>query len=241
MSSFEAQMAGWLYPPDKVDGGPEVRGLKPGGHGVSDASANEDSDQAIAELVEQYAQPLYRVAYSVMRNAAEAEDAVQETFLRVLKNRNRLPEVRDARVWLVRITWNVVLDRKRRSKVRPETDDIADLARVLPCSGLGSEASAIASQQCRMILNLIDRLPHKEREALLLSAVEELDTSEIASVLGASESSIRSRLFRARALLARLLDGAATGLRDGAGLPGVGKQRRARRPQRPVSTNAGSR
>jgi RNA polymerase sigma-70 factor (ECF subfamily) len=148
-----------------------------------------------------------------MRNAAEAEDAVQETFLRVLKNKNKLPEVRDARVWLVRITWNVVLDRKRRSKVRPETDDIADLVRTLPCSGPGGEAATIAEAEYRRILGLIDTLPSKERQALLLSAVEELSTAEIASVLATSESSVRSRLFRARLLLGKLLDAGKSQIR----------------------------
>ena len=198
MSSFEGQMAGWLYP----------QPLNETRNRYTEAAAqNEATDQAISALVEQYAQPLYRVAYSVMRNAAEAEDAVQETFLRVLKNRSKLPEVRDTRVWLVRITWNVALDRKRRSKVRPETDDIADLVRTLPCPGPGGEAATIASAEYRRILNLIDTLPRKEREALLLSAVEELSTTEIAAVLATSESSVRSRLFRARLLLAKVLGG----------------------------------
>jgi RNA polymerase sigma-70 factor (ECF subfamily) len=196
MSAFEGQVSGWLY-------GPAVTEPAPSQSGMVDAA----SDQAIAALVAQYTQPLYRVAFSVLRNAAEAEDAVQETFLRVLKNKNKLPEVRDARVWLVRITWNVVLDRKRRSKVRPETDDIADLARTLPCSGHGSETATIAAAEYRRILGLIDMLPGKERAALLLSAVEEMTTVEIAAVLATSESSVRSRLYRARRLLAKLLEG----------------------------------
>ena len=72
-----------------------------------------DAGAAIAALVDEYAGTLYRVAYSVLRNAADAEDAVQETYLRVLRHRDGLDEIRDPRVWLVRIVWNVVLDRKR--------------------------------------------------------------------------------------------------------------------------------
>jgi RNA polymerase sigma-70 factor (ECF subfamily) len=200
MGSFEGQMAGWLYPQSLHK--PDAQPASP-----PRATADADTDAIIAGLVNEYAQALYRVAFSVMRNAAEAEDAVQETFLRVLKNRAKLPEVRDARVWLVRITWNVVLDRKRRTKVRPETDDIADMARTLPCRQPGGEATTISTAEYRRILALIDKLPQKEREALLLSAVDELSTAEIAAVLGASESSIRSRLFRARAQLAKLLGG----------------------------------
>ncbi len=162
-------------------------------------------DEAIAALVVQYATSLYRVAFSVVRNSAEAEDAVQETFVRVLRNRHKLPAIRDARLWLVRITWNVVLDRKRRTKTRPETDDVADLERTLPCREPGGEAAAIASEGYSKLLALIDMLPTKEREALLLSAVEELTTAEIASVLTTSESSIRSRLFRARQMMTRML------------------------------------
>jgi len=226
-------MAGWLYPQSATQladrpgtrrvaaktlagqvGGHEGdrdsgRATERAANQVSDQVADQASDRAIAALVAEYAQPLYRVAFSVVRNAAEAEDAVQETFLRVLKNRSKLHELRDARVWLIRITWNVVLDRKRRSKTRPETDDIAELARTLPCGGPGSEAATIASAEYRRILALIDKLPAKEREALLLSAVEELTTAEIAAVLATSESSVRSRLYRARLLLARLLEEAA--------------------------------
>ncbi len=201
MSSLEGQVAGWLYP-QAFEPPEAIPAAEPACLRVQTAS----SDQAIACLVRQYAQQLYRVAFSVMRNTAEAEDAVQETFLRVLKNKNKLPEVRDARVWLVRITWNVVLDRKRRSKVRPETDDIADLVRTLPCIGPGGEAATIATAEYRRILGLIDTLPSKERQVLLLSAVEELTTTEIASILATSQSSVRSRLFRARLLLGKLLD-----------------------------------
>jgi RNA polymerase sigma-70 factor (ECF subfamily) len=156
--------------------------------------------------VEQYAPTLYRVAFSVLRNAADAEDAVQEAFLRVLRHRDNLEDVRDQRVWLVRIVWNIVLDRKRRAKTRPETDDISDLGRVLPATGLSAEDHAAAAQHHAQVLALIDTLPRKEREVLVLSAFEELSSVEIALILGITESSARSRLFRARNLMADLLE-----------------------------------
>ena len=163
-------------------------------------------DDALAALVDQYATALYRVAYSVLRNAADAEDAVQETFLRVLRHRHSLDEVRDHRVWLIRIVWNIVLDRKRRAKTRPETDDVAELARVLPSTGLSAEEIAAAAQHHAHVLACAERLPVKERQVLLLSAFEELTSVEVAAVLGITESSVRSRLFRARNLMAGLLD-----------------------------------
>jgi RNA polymerase sigma-70 factor, ECF subfamily len=199
MSSFPGELSGWMAP--------ALISERTAATAQMAASAKIlDSSETITALVAEYSATLYRVAYSVMRNAAEAEDAVQETFVRVLKNQEKLGEIRDARVWLIRITWNVVLDKKRRSKTRPENDDIADFARVLPASDRRADDSLISSQEHRRILELIDRLPHKERETLLLSAVEELSTVQIASVLGTTESSIRSRIFRARRQLSELLE-----------------------------------
>jgi RNA polymerase sigma-70 factor (ECF subfamily) len=172
---------------------------------VQDETRQHAKEEALAALVEQYATTLYRVAFSVLRNPSDAEDAVQEAFLRVLRHRDTLDEIRDHRVWLIRIVWNIVLDRKRRSKTRPETDDVAELVRVLPANGLNAEDRAAAAQHHAHVLGCVEQLPVKEREVLMLSAFEELTSVEIASVLGVTESSVRSRLFRARNLMAGLL------------------------------------
>jgi RNA polymerase sigma-70 factor (ECF subfamily) len=173
---------------------------------MKDEARRRAEEAAIAALVSQYAGTLYRVAYSVLRNASDAEDAVQEAFVRVLRHRDTLHEIRDQRVWLIRIVWNVVLDRKRRMKTRPETDDVAELARVLPAAGLSADERVAAAQHHAHVLACVEQLPAKERQVLMLSAFEELTSVEIASVLGISESSVRSRLFRARNLMAGLLD-----------------------------------
>lgn len=192
MSAFEGQLVGWL-PATQL------------------RTTQVDTSEIITTLVADYSTALYRVAYSVSRNAAEAEDAVQETFLRVLRHREKLAEIRDMRVWLVRIVWNVVLDKKRRSKSRPETEDVADLMRTLSADEPGADQHVISAQAYGRILALIDELPRKERDALLLSAIEELSTAQIAAVLSTTESSIRSRIFRARQQLAALLE--AEGIR----------------------------
>ena len=173
---------------------------------VHDQARQHAEEAALAALVSQYSGTLYRVAYSVLRNSEDAEDAVQEAFLRVLRHRDTLHEVRDQRVWLIRIVWNVVLDRKRRMKTRPETDDVAELARVLPAAGLSAEQRAAAAQHHAHVLACVEQLPAKERQVMMLSAFEELTSVEIAAVVGITESSVRSRLFRARNLMAGLLD-----------------------------------
>jgi RNA polymerase sigma-70 factor (ECF subfamily) len=172
---------------------------------VHDETRQHAEERAVAALVDQYSGTLYRVAFSVLRNASDAEDAVQEAFLRVLRHRETLDEVRDQRVWLIRIVWNIVLDRKRRAKTRPETDDVSELAWVLPAEGLSAEERAAAAQHHAHVLKCVEQLPAKEREVLMLSAFEELNSVEIAAVLDITESSVRSRLFRARNLMADLL------------------------------------
>jgi RNA polymerase sigma-70 factor (ECF subfamily) len=80
------------------------------------------------------------------------------------------------------------------------------LARILPAGELSAEKLVITAQRHARILRLIDTLPAREREVLLLSAVNELSTVEIALVLKTTESTIRSRLYRARHALAALLE-----------------------------------
>lgn len=199
MSAGQAVFSGWM---ETANSAAQQRARAQ----ALDEARLHAQEAMLAALVGQYSGTLYRVAFSVLRNATDAEDAVQEAFLRVLRHRDKLDEIRDHRVWLIRIVWNVVLDRKRRAKTRPETDDIADLARVLPAEGLSADERAAATQNYTHVLACIDKLPTKEREVLLLSAFEELTSVEIAAVLGITESSVRSRLFRARNLAAELLN-----------------------------------
>src|ERR1700679_1400360 len=88
-------------------------------------SLMEDARPAVdlAAIVDAYSTLLFRIANSVLRSRTEAEDVVQDVFLRVVEHRLSLSTVRDMRVWLIRIAWNLALDRKRRK--RPEQLDEA--------------------------------------------------------------------------------------------------------------------
>src|ERR1700761_4822260 len=83
--------------------------------------SEEAGEVELATLITQFSGLLYRVAFSVVRNAAEAEDVVQETFVRVLEQRAKLPQLENPRAWLVRIALNLALDRVRR--LRPVSMD----------------------------------------------------------------------------------------------------------------------
>lgn len=156
------------------------------------------SELDLAALVKTYSALLFRVAHSVLRSRHEAEDVVQDVFLRVLEHRRTLPQVREMRVWLVRIAWNLALDRCRR--IRPEQMDAA-FAQTLVATSTPADQVLNEVQQMSQVLRELERLPKAERSVLLLSAVEELGTAEMAKVLKKSESAVRALLFRARTRL----------------------------------------
>ncbi len=174
----------------------------------SEAAAGVDAamatDGAVAALVPVYSRLLFRVAHAVLRSRADAEDVVQETFLRVLRHRGSLREVREMRVWLVRIAWNLALDRARRRA--PEQMD-RDFAEALAGREMGADAAMVESERYTRVLREMERLPKAERQALLLSAVNEMSAAEMAAVLGRSESAVRALVFRARTRLKERLGG----------------------------------
>ncbi len=161
------------------------------------------SETEVAALVETYSTLLFRVAHSILRNPTEAEDAVQDTFLRVMQHKRALPEIRDLRVWLVRIAWNLALDRRRR--IRPDQlDDTSALA--LTAHHTPADTALDDARELARVFREIDRLPRAERQVLLLSAIDELDTRELAQLLNKSESAIRALIFRARSRLRQRLE-----------------------------------
>lgn len=164
-----------------------------------EAGAETDLDL----LVETYSALLFRVAHSVLRSRGEAEDVVQDVFLRVLQHRRSIPEIRDLRVWLIRIAWNLALDRKRR--IRPEQMD-SSFAEQIAGRAVPVDQALEATRNLEAVLAEIERLPRGERHVLLLSAIEDLSTAEMSAVLEKSDSAIRALLFRARARLRERLE-----------------------------------
>jgi RNA polymerase sigma-70 factor (ECF subfamily) len=158
----------------------------------------------LVALVATYSALLFRVAHSVLRSRAEAEDVVQDVFVRVLERRRMLGEIRDMRVWLIRIAWNLALDRRRR--IRPEQMD-AVFAESLAAQSVPADRALDEAQRMAAVLKELERLPKAEKHVLLLSAVEELGTAEMALVLERSESAVRALLFRARTRLKERLEG----------------------------------
>ena len=177
---------------------------------VSDAMALARTDEDQVELaVRQHSQMVYRIAYSVLRNHHDAEDATQETFVRVLKARRKLSAVDDPRKWLARIAWRVAVGRKGKS---PDVslEEAGQVVARLRSTGVPADDAVRGEEVAIALERLIPSLPRRLRDVVTLSTVEEMPPPDIAGILEISEAAVRSRLFRARQILrdklAELLD-----------------------------------
>lgn len=171
--------------------------------------------RALEEAVLAHSRLVFRVAYSVLRSREDAEDATQEVFLRVLRFRSRLPEVRDRPAWLARIAWRVATDRLPRRRTVSLDADAPGPARDLASAGASAEEAASDRQVRRLLERAVAELPASLREPLVLSTVEELTSSEVGEVLGLPEGTVRTRLLRARRRLRETLARHVGGKRHG--------------------------
>lgn len=153
-----------------------------------------ERDAAFELLVERQSRLMFRVACSVLRNAHDAEDAVQEAFLKLYRGDAWL-RMEDEKGFLARTVWRVALDRMPR---REETD-VTELE--LVAGGDSPEMRALDGDERGQLRRLMEGLPEELRQVLLLSAVEEMTSREVGVVMGIPEGTVRTRLMRARAEL----------------------------------------
>jgi RNA polymerase sigma-70 factor, ECF subfamily len=168
-------------------------------HAISTAAA-----PTVESLVASHAGMVFRIAYSILRNHHDAEDAVQECFLRVVKHQGRLDKVRNPKTWLARVAWTTALDRRRSVQTAASLDDDVfgePLLEALPDPAPGADVQLAGRQMQRLLERFIVTLPDELRQPLELSTVQELNSAEIGEVLKIPEASVRTRLFRARKLL----------------------------------------
>ncbi len=161
-----------------------------------------DTEDLVAVAVRQHSRFVFKIAYSLLRNHHDAEDAAQETFIRVLKHRREYSSVDDERAWLARVVWRIAVDKMRRTR-HPSLDDEANsvLLDQLRTAQSGSDELVINDEMLALLQSLIAALPSDLRDVITLSTVEELTSSGIAAVLDIPEASVRTRQFRARQML----------------------------------------
>ena len=166
------------------------------------------------ELVGPHVAGLYRLAWRLTGDTAEAEDLVQELLTRLYARRDELVAPERLRPWLARALRNLWVDRYRRAQARPPWDDldIADPETPLPPADSSAEPARLLERDltAERLQRAVDCLPPPQREVVVLHDVEGFTLQEVAEAAQVSVGTLKSRLSRARARLRDLLlDGTA--------------------------------
>ena len=169
----------------------------------------KSGDEASFELLlHRYRTPLVNFLYRMVRNREQAEDLAQEVFLRVYRARADYVPSAKFTTWLFRIATNLALNSVRDNRHQKLEDSIDAPVRIDSEEGderpldiaeqhPNIEQHLVETARSQMIRHAIDKLPEKQRAAVLLHKYEELDYAEIAKILSCSESALKSLLFRA--------------------------------------------
>lgn len=174
-------------------------------------SAIEGDQDAFAELVYTYQDAVYNLCYRMLSERTEAEDAAQEAFLKAYLNLQRYDPARSFKTWILSIASNHCIDRlRRRRMVWLSIDEPLPPNVVLSSDEPEPEESMIFTQRSAAVQELIDSLSPDYRAAVVLRYWYDYSYTEIADMLDTTESAIKSRLFRARQMLADKLSSQAT-------------------------------
>jgi RNA polymerase sigma-70 factor (ECF subfamily) len=165
---------------------------------------------AFAELVVRYRRKVYSLAFRIVGNHLDADEVVQETFVRVFKRKEELKSVSHFSSFVMRVATNYSIDllrrRKGHSAVGPDTSALPgeiqlDLARRVSTPSEDFENKRLMLE----IRRALDRLPPKQRATAILHDVEGYSKAEIAEIFGCPEATVRSNLHIARTKLRKLL------------------------------------
>lgn len=150
-----------------------------------------EDEAAFAGLIQRQWRFACKVAWSVLRNVQDAEDAAQEVFLKLLRNES-WRGLRDERAFVARAAWRAAVDRLRQHGTAALEDELVS-------SEAGPEDAVVGADWERAVHGLIDSLPEELRQPLVLSA--EMTSREVAATIGVPEGTVRRRLMRARELM----------------------------------------
>ena len=142
---------------------------------------------------------LYRIAFHILERQDEAEDAVQETFLKLWEIRDKLDDVESAKAYSIRILKNECLDRLRKAKKSVPADQVLVREPISP-----TDEQIDARRRLEKVLGAIKSLPDSQKQVLLLRTVEGLSYEEISKKMGMSQLTLRVLLTRARGALRNL-------------------------------------
>lgn len=180
---------------ERERGGPEelVERLKAG------------DERAFEKLVEEYRERVHRVAWRILRDDEDAEDAAQEAFIKVFKNIGRFEGRSSLYTWIYRITVNIALNKIKRDKFRRMVP-LGDMIRGDSRPHSDPARAALSSEIATRIDEAVKLLPDKQRAVFTLKFYEELSHREIAEVVGCSEGTSKANYFHAIRKLRKSLE-----------------------------------
>lgn len=169
---------------------------------VVEQARRGDTD-AFAQIVRHYQAPVYNLAFRMLGDAAEAEDAAQETFLRAYSQLKSYDRANKFATWLLSIGAHYCIDRLRRRRFRWLPLDEGSLLEQLAAGDPGPEETAFAHERAEEVHALLQKLSPASRAVVVLKYWHDLDINAIAQITGDSEGAVKVKLFRARQQLAR--------------------------------------
>lgn len=170
-------------------------------------AALEGDQDAFAELVYTYQDSVYNLCYRMLYERTESEDASQETFLRAFLNLQRYDPARSFKTWLLTIASNHCIDRLRRRRMQwLSIDEPLPPNMTLASSEPQPEDAALFNERSEAVQTLLAELSPDYRAAVVLRYWYDYSYTEIADILDTTESAIKSRLFRARQMLAEKIN-----------------------------------
>jgi RNA polymerase sigma-70 factor (ECF subfamily) len=166
--------------------------------------ARRGDKDAFGRLIEAYQGPVYNLAYRMLANSGEAEEAAQEAFIRAYTRLNSYDPAHKFSTWLLSITSNYCIDqiRKRRAVLLSLDEPLAPHPALHSDSNKGPEAQFLAQEREDLVQSLLNELPAEYRQAVVLRYWYDMSYEEIAEIQETSVSAVKSRLFRARRQLA---------------------------------------
>jgi len=174
--------------------------------------ARERDEAAVRAITTRYNRRLFRIARSILRNDAEAEDVVQETYVRAFTGLDMFRGDAAFGTWITRIAMNEALGRLRRRKPTVDWETYGDnrqQAEIIhfPISAASDPEKTMAQGQVRAVLEqAIDQLPDSFRSVFVARIVEGISVEETADLFGLRPETVKTRLHRARVLLRAELD-----------------------------------
>jgi RNA polymerase sigma-70 factor, ECF subfamily len=168
--------------------------------------ARKGDKAAFGKLIEAYQTPVFNLAYRTLGNAGEAEEAAQEAFIRAYTRLETYNPEHKFSTWMLSITSNYCIDliRKRRAQLLSLDEPLPSHPSLMSEKSQGPEAQAQHSEQEELVQTLLDTLPDDYRQTVVLRYWYDLSYEEIAAIMDTTVSAIKSRLFRARKMLAEV-------------------------------------